>query len=149
MAAVTAAQVTIQRRNDTGVKRGSGVVLTGSVIYMHTLVQRNASGKIAAATANTTAQIVGLAVQNNDMTSAGVITGDGTLVCEFEWNFEALLPMITSVTVGYTGLAVYVTDNFTVQATSPTGNSQVGVLEEFVAANSGWIGIRYSAMSNG
>jgi hypothetical protein len=140
----------IQRRNDTGVKRGSGVVLTGNTVYLHTLVQRNASGKIANATDNTTARCVGLAVQNNDMSTSGTILGDGTLVCEFEWGFEVLLPLLTAVTVGNTGATAYAKDNFTIGCTGTTNGSSCGVLEEFVAANSGWVSIRgASAVTKG
>jgi hypothetical protein len=134
-------------RHTNSASRIAGVVKTAEVIYLHTLVAQNASGKFAVPVSNATSQrIVGIAIEGRDMAANGTYTGDGTVVCECIYNVSIQMPLKTIVTVALSGAAVYATDNFTV-GRSTTNGPQAGILEEFTSANLGWVRIRFGAMA--
>lgn len=146
MAALTA-NTTLQIRNAKGDSILDGVILTSAVIYQHAMVVRTAAGLLKPAADETTTRFVGLCdiIENPDDDTAG-ITGDGTLRANCVSELEALVALVTAITVGNVGSLVYAADDQTV-TTETTLGPAVGVLVEFVAANSGWVRFGASALA--
>ncbi len=141
------ANTTLQLRNQKGDSILDGVILTAAVIYQHAIVVRTAAGLLKAAADETTTRFVGLCdiIENPDDDTAG-ITGDGTLRANCISECDALVPLVTAITVGNVGALVYAVDDQTV-TTEATLGPVVGTLVEFVATNSGWVRFGMTALA--
>lgn len=127
-------------RNTEGKKVYSYTVKTSAKIYKHALVAIDVSaGTVLPAANTTTTKFAGIAL-------AEATTGDGTITVEVATNLEVLLPLKTVVTQGNTHAAVYAFDDADVTDLTTLG-PQIGILTEFVAANSGWVWLGQGALS--
>jgi hypothetical protein len=131
----------LTRRNTGNVQTRSVTVKTSQVIYQDAFVGLNAAGKLVVCSNSTTIRFLGIAAGVPDG-STFPITGDGTKTVNVEWGYEVLAPLVTAMTVGLSLTTnIYCVDDQT--ATNATTLGPVmGTLEEFVAANSGWIALR-------
>jgi len=118
-----------------GKSRYTFTILTSAKIYKHALVVITAAGKAKPADNETTTTFVGLAEQECD-------TGDGTVTCTVITDLDVKLPLVTAITVGDTNRTkLYAADDNTGTAEATLG-PEIGVMVEFVAANSGWVRLR-------
>lgn len=126
------ANAALDTRNDSSKTRHSAIILTGQKIYRHALVVLTAAGKAKVAANETTTTFFGLAEEECD-------TGDGTVRVNALRNLEIKVSLKTSVTVGMTAKSkMYAFDDAQVTNLATLG-PEIGTLNEFVAANSGWV----------
>lgn len=146
-----AANTALSLRNGPGSteKRINGVIATGAVIYHHALVQMNAAGLLEPATDNATASFFGIADITRP-TGSGGLTGvsGGTVNVDCIYDVEALLPCVTTTTVGLGFCALFCADDNTL-SDSVTQGPQAGILMEIPAANTVWCAIRKAAVAKG
>lgn len=137
------AHAAVQIRNDAGATKYSFVINTGSKIYRHALVVINASGTAQPAANDTTTTFVGMAMVTPVDANGLVASGDGTLRVEVQNDFEYLCTQtLTAITVGDTGVTAMHAGDDSLVTTATTLGAEIGVMTEFVAANSAWIGLR-------
>lgn len=120
------------------------IVKTSAVIYQNALVMINAAGTAVPCADSTTGKFIGIAVEG----SAYPVTGDGTLTVKIQKHGEFQVPLVTSVTVGLVGTAMYAFDDATVTNVTTKG-PQVGILTQFTSTNLGWVELRKNAMLKG
>lgn len=136
-----AANRSLQRRNTGNINTRNVTVKTSAVIYQDAFVGLNAAGKLVVCANSTTIRFLGIASGTPDG-STFPVTGDGTKSVNVEWGYEVLAPLVTAMTVGHSLTTnIYCVDDQTA-TTATTLGPVIGVLEEFVAANSGWISLR-------
>lgn len=136
------AATALQMRNTRGAQYRNRVINTSSVIWKHAIVcLEAATGNAALPAANsTTMRYFGIATDSCS-------TGNGTRTVTCIDNVEVLLPLKTSVTKGMVNDAIYAFDDATGTNLATLG-PQIGTLTEFVAANSGWVLLRSTALTD-
>lgn len=136
------ANTALQMRNTRGMQLRSRTINTSSKIWKHAIVcLETATGNAALPAANsTTIRFFGIATEE-------CLTGNGTRTVTVFDNVEVLMPLKTSVTKGMVNDAMYAADDATAGNLATLG-PQMGTLTEFVAANSGWVLLRSTALSD-
>ncbi len=120
--------------------RQTVVVVSGATIYKHSLVVMTAAGLAKVAANETTTTFLGLAEE------APSGAGDGSITVTVVNDIDVLLPLVTAITVGDTLVdKIYAVDDETA-TTEATLGPEIGVMVQFVAANSGWVRLRQQPM---
>lgn len=115
-------------------------VVSSATIYKHGLTVVTVGQLAKPAENDTTSNFVGLA----EVAPTGV--GDGTVTVTVVNDLDVLLPLVTAITAGNIGDAVYAVDDGNA-TTENTLGPEIGTLVQFVAANSGWVRLRAKALS--
>ncbi len=137
------ANTALQMRNTTGKALRNRVIKTGAKVYKHAIICAAVgfTGNPAVVAANSTTQrYLGIAEDE-------CLTGDGTRTVNVIDCCEVLTPLKTSVTKGMVNDLIYAFDDQT-GTNLPTLGPAIGTLTEFVAANSGWVLLRSTALAD-
>lgn len=129
----------LQTRNRLGMSRQTLTVTSAATLYKHGMIARLAAGTASPCANATTTTFVGIAEE------APTGAGDGTITVTCINDLEVLMPLVTAITVGNNGAAVYAVDDQTV-TTENTLGPEIGTLVQFVATNSGWVRLRAKAL---
>ena len=130
------ANTSLPTRNRGGMTRHSFTVLSAATIYKHSMVVITAAGLAKVAANETTTSFVGIAEE------APTGVGDGSVTVTVVNNLEVLLPLVTAITVGDSIVdKIYAVDDQT-GTTENTLGPEIGIMSQFVAANSGWVLLR-------
>lgn len=139
-----AENASLDRRNDRSMKRHSTVVKTSAIIYQNALVVVDITAGTSLPAANTTTTLfIGMAIEAS--TGLFPLTGDGTVTVTTITDLEINLPLKTVVTQGNVLGAIYAFDDADGTDLATLG-PVIGTLQEFVAANDGWVWIAHTAL---
>ena len=132
-------------RNTTGKTVLEPTIETGKIIYQHALCVVTAAG-IADPADNVVASEYSIGIALDSSTGVFPVTGDGTKTVDCYVDIEVLLPLESAITVGNEMENMYAFDDNRVTDLTTRGNA-VGILTEFVAANSGYVYLGKAALA--
>jgi len=138
-----AAHREVKTRNRHTMKTGSSLVETSAVVYVGSLLVADATtglAKVAADLGAGGSVFLGICTGFKYLTTTlgASVTGDGTIVAEYAYGHQVLVPCVAGLTVADKMRACYCLDDEGVTDVSTAGPG-CGIFVENESASTGWV----------